>query len=235
MTDHNYIPAEQLSAYDRWELPVIKAEQREKALRMESAPAAVEKTEASKRYSTRLPTLEEIESIRQSAHDEGLSHGYAEGFERGQSRGLEEGREEMHVRLSRLSSIIHALEEPLQDEEAAMAQALCELATKIAEAVLHEQLKCSSDGLKEVIHDILSQIDYARGRVTLLMHPEDAGHVESGMRDMGIWRENFHIRQMDNISVGGCRIESDHAFVDATLESRLRDAIAALMVSPAAL
>ena len=76
----NRIPKENLTAYERWELPLLDAKGNEVAREEE--------------LNVKPLTAANIEEIRQAAYADGLEEGRKEGFEAGHEEGLKTGHDE---------------------------------------------------------------------------------------------------------------------------------------------
>ncbi|MEP3165360.1 MAG: flagellar assembly protein FliH, partial [Marinobacter sp.] len=121
------IPKENLTAYERWELPLLDARGNEVAREEERDVKPL--------------TAADIDEIRQAAHDdghnegreagyqagfseglekgrqEGFEAGFAEGREQGTEQGLAETRKEVDVKLDRLEHLLGELLVPIQRHE----------------------------------------------------------------------------------------------------------------------
>ena len=96
------ISGDNLTAYQRWELPSV-----EQPPKPEPAPVASparaenihEMPRASKAFtpSSAPPTLDEIEAIQREAHEEGFAAGYQEGRREGRDQGYKKGQQEGHA------------------------------------------------------------------------------------------------------------------------------------------
>src|SRR5690554_3021090 len=82
------IPAEELTAYERWELPVMDEADDEAELPPQAPANEVEEVEV------QPLTAQDLEEIRQAAWSEGHEEGFQAGQQEGREQGLQTGHEE---------------------------------------------------------------------------------------------------------------------------------------------
>ncbi len=231
MSDKDRIPAEQLTAWERWELPVMNEQG--------------ETREAEE--SVRPPTAAELEAIREAAreegfqsgyqagHAEGLSQGRREGHAEGYAAGMEQGREEgraqayakheaeLQARLRTLSGLISSLEKPLADQQETLEQTLVQLVLAVCRAVIFRELQLAPEALGQVVHEALAALP-ADEEWRVVLHPEDAALLrESGFEPLG------QITEDAGLTRGGCRVQTRNTLVDYTLERRFQKTVQAML------
>jgi flagellar assembly protein FliH len=209
---NKFIPKEQLSAYQRWELSAFDGpDGPEDPPPAEDVPVVT------------LPTAEEIERIHQQAHQEGFASGHQEGF----SRGYGEGREKAVAEAQRLVQLVTVLDESLQGMDQQLSQDMLTLALDIAKQMLRQALAVRPELVLSVVREAMASLPQAGQHPHLILHPEDALLVRELMEDE---LAHFHWRIIEDARVerGGCRIETANSEIDATLESRWQRVISAL-------
>ncbi|MDG5498589.1 flagellar assembly protein FliH [Marinobacter sp. BGYM27] len=228
------IPSEELTAYERWELPLLDEHGNQR-------PHSREEEREVKPL-----TAADLEAIRQEAwqdgHKEGREAGYAEGLESGRNDGLAAGREEGTVegreqghsaaldqtrdevqqRLAQLESVMAELVDPIQRHEDELEIALFNLATVLARAVVYRELKTDSSQIKKVVHDALSSLPSTRENVLIRVNPADREWVAE-VADR--FEAESRITEDDAILPGGCKVETRHSLVDFTIEKRFQKAV----------
>ncbi|MFW5825731.1 MAG: flagellar assembly protein FliH, partial [Marinobacter sp.] len=116
----NRIPPEELSAWERWELPLLDKQGNE-------VPREEE-------IEVKPLTAADIEAIRQSAWEEGRDEGLKSGYEEGLKKGAEEGRVQGH-REGRETGEREGREQAETDTRAAIDEKLSRLEEIMAELV----------------------------------------------------------------------------------------------------
>ena len=193
----NIIPKEQMSAYQRWEMDTL-----------DDTPAV-----ASSQVT--LPTAEAIEQIQQQAHQEG----YQEGMQQGREDGYRAGRELAQQEAQRLHELLIQVNESLQGLDRDMAQQLLALSLDIAKQMLRQALEVRPELLLPVVQEAINSLPQANQHPQLMLHPQDAALVRSCLETElahGHWR----VIEDDQITPGGCRLETAQSELDATMENR---------------
>ena len=177
------IPKENLTAYERWELPLLDARGNE--------VAQVEDREV------KPLTAADIEEIRQAAredghaegrdagyqaglsegreqgHREGLEAGLAEGREQGAEKGLMDTRKEVDAKLDRLEHLLGELLEPVKRHEDEVETALVNLTTVLARSVVFRELSLNSSHITDVVRKAMAALPSTTENVRLHIHPDD--------------------------------------------------------------
>ncbi len=217
------IPAEQLTAYERWELPALE----ERAAAGRRPPRA-----AAREQRMQLPTAQELEALRKSAWDEGFQQGRQEGKTEGDARGYEEGwqraREEITAQATRLANVINAFTQPLQQQESVLEQDLLLMVRAMAEAVIAHHVQIDVEPLRQQIVALIGQMAQRAEQLTVQMNPDDVALLRSQLQAHELWQSHWRIQENPLISQGGCIVESPQQYVDARLEVR-QEMIAALL------
>lgn len=199
----NFIPKEEMSAYQRWEMDSLDDRQVGEQLV--------------------LPTAEAIELIQQQARQEG----YQEGLLQGREQGYREGREQALQEAQRLHLLLTQLNETLRDLDQEMSRQMLDLALGIAKQMLRQALNVQPELVLPVVQEAIRSLPQANQHPQLILHPQDAALVRSALETelaQGHWRvvEDAHMQP------GGCRLETAQSELDATLESRWRRVVESL-------
>ncbi len=202
------IAKEKLTAYQRWELPAFDL-----AKKAVEAPPVVPDVPAAI-----LPTAAEVEHIQQQAYEEG----YAEGAQKARSE-EQTARDETQ----RLAEIIGALNKELQQVDQQVAQGLLDLSLEIAKQMLHQALKVKPELLLSVINEAINELPHFSQHAYLILHPADAELVRSKMgekNDHAGWK----IVEDAKMERGGCRVETAHSQIDASLDTRWKRVVSSI-------
>lgn len=191
-------PKEQLTAYQRWELP---------AFDLAKAGGG--------RSSAVLPTAAQIEQTHMQAHEEGYQAGYTEGGQRADKEA------------QRMAQMMDELNQELQQIDQKIAQDLLELALEIAKQMLQQALKVKPELLLEVVNKAIHELPLFNQHAHLVLHPDDAGLVRARMGEQ-LSHIGWKIIESDQVGRGGCRVETAHSQIDATLATRWQRIAAAI-------
>ncbi len=147
MTTSKVVISDDVSAYERWELPVVN-----------------EKGRADTKA-----TAHELEDIHKQA--------YAEGYALGQKEGAEQKQQELQSRIDQLESVIQMLDEPLKELDEEIVQQLAQLAMTVAQQVVRREIKTHEGEIVGVVREAMSALPASSRKISLHVHPEDAGLV----------------------------------------------------------
>lgn len=226
------IPKENLTAYERWELPLLDARGNE-VVREEER-------------NLKPLTAADIEEIRHAAHADGFAEGRKEGFEAGRREGLESGhsegfasgekegrnhgeekgleqtRQDVEVKLQRLEELMGELLLPIRRNEDELETALVNLTTVLSRAVLYRELSLDSSQIVAVVRKAMRSLPSTSENVRIHVHPDDyqfVGEVADRFEAKTSVVEDAAIMR------GGCRLETRHSLVDFTIEKRFQKAV----------
>lgn len=191
------IQKEQLTAYQRWELPAFDIA----------------------KVADAVPTVAKLEQIQLQAHEEGYNAGYAKGYA--------EGAQKTHAEAQRLTVMIGALEKELQQVDQQIAQDLLSLALEIAKQMLQQTLKVKPDLLLGVVREAISELPHFNQHAHLVLHPADAELVRTSMGEQ-LTHTDWKIFEDAQMERGGCRVETAHSQIDATLATRWKRVVSSI-------
>jgi flagellar assembly protein FliH len=167
-----------------------------------------------------LLTAERIEQIQEQARNEA----YAAGFQ----QGLDEAHQEMQTRAAQLETILRALAEPSEQLDEQVEQELATLAMVVARQLVRREIRTDPGQIIAVVREAMAILPSAARDIELRLHPEDASLVREVLR-LSEGERPWKIVEDPVLTRGGCRLVSDVAQVDASLESRLNAVVAAVM------
>jgi flagellar assembly protein FliH len=176
-------------------------------------------------------TLAELESIRESAFEEGFESGKQEGYEFGQKEGeargyqvgLERGEQEVKTLTEKLTSMLSSLEAPLWKRNDECAEWVATLAISIAESVLRTEVVSQKEVILASVKASLSELPDPEAEVRIRIHPDDQPAVAS-LTDLPDSRIRFVADS--SVTLGGCFVESQNTRVDDSIERRFSDIVA---------
>jgi flagellar assembly protein FliH len=197
MSSSVIIPKEQLTAFERWELASFDTPVGDKQAEVQEAVA--------------LPTVAELENIRQQAHNEG----YAQGREAGYAEGIQQARNEA----AQMQMLLQNLQTALNEVDDQVAQSLLDLSLEVARQMVRETLQTKPEVILKIVSDAISGLPHFNQNAHLILHPDDAALVREHMGDQ-LAHAGWKIFTDAKIERGGCRVETAHSHIDGTTEAR---------------
>jgi flagellar assembly protein FliH len=197
------IPKEQLTAYERWEMPNFGTPGVAGTARPNSFERQSEST-----ADIVLPTAAQLEEIQRQAHDEGYQAGYAEGAQR-------------------VAALLSAMEQALQQVDQDIAQDLLNVSLEVARQMVQQTLKTNPEILLNTIREAISSLPHFNQGAHLVLHPDDATMVRASMGEQ-LSHSGWKIFEDALIARGGARVETAHSQIDATLANRWQRIVAAI-------
>lgn len=198
------IQKEQLTAYQRWELPAFDIV----------------------KVANAVPTVAQLEQIQSQAQEEGYNAGHAKGYAEGAQKAHDEAQK-AHDEALRLTGMIGALEKELQQVDQQIAQDLLDLALEIAKQMLQQTLKVKPDLLLAVVREAISELPHFNQHAHLVLHPADAELVRANMGEQ-LAHTDWKIFEDTQMERGGCRVETAHSQIDATLATRWKRVVSSI-------
>ncbi len=226
------IPKENLTAYERWELPLLDAGGNEVAREEERDVKPLTAADIGEiRQAAYTDGLEEgrkegfevgHEDGLKTGRDEGFAAGEKEGREQGAEKGLEETRKDVEAKLERLEELMGELLVPIERHEDELETALVNLTTVLSRAVLYRELSLDSSQIAAVVRKAMASLPSTSENVRIHIHPDDYQFVSEVA-------ERFEAKAsvVEDAAVmrGGCKLETRHSLVDFTVEKRFQKAV----------
>jgi flagellar assembly protein FliH len=153
----------------------------------------------------------------------------------GRAAGLAAAQKEMDERLRKLDATAAALDAALGSLDRPLARVgddmheqVARLAMAIARALIRRELRIDPAQVIGLVRETVGLLPGSVRGVQVLLHPEDAALVREKLAGPGpdvAWT----IVEDPILSRGDCRVQTDHAQIDARIESRLHEALVALL------
>ncbi|MBD8626083.1 flagellar assembly protein FliH [Oxalobacteraceae sp. CFBP 8753] len=234
------ISKEQQSAYQRWEMASFGDERPSTLARRAAeqpspppAPAGVSLNSLGLGLppNVMLPSVEELEAMREAARQEG----FAQGLDEGRTQGHAEGRAEGHAEgfaagsaegeqaamqeLEQLRTVAASFGNAVAQADETIAKDVLDLALRLARGMVRTGLDVRPELIMSVVRDAINQLPILQQPALLMLNPQDAELVRHGMAEelaTGGWR----IVENGSIARGGCRVETASNQIDAQVEAR---------------
>jgi len=210
------IRARDVRGLDVWSLPSFDPHQPEPEPEPEvELPAQMEEVPLDE---VQPLTLEELESIRQEAYNEGFATGEKEGFHSTTLKVRQEADVALSAKLQSLELLMSNLFEPIAEQDAQIEKSLVGLVKHVARQVIQRELAMDSTQIEHVMREALKLLPLGVGNVRLYINPQDFEQVKS-LRERH--EETWRIVEDEAMLPGGCRVETEHSRIDATIETRI--------------
>jgi len=170
-------------------------------------------------------TLEELEAIRQEAYNEGFAAGEKDGFRSTTLKVRQEAEEALSVQLASLERLMGTLFDPIAEQDSQIEKAMVDLVQHIARQVIQRELALDSSHIESVMREALKLLPLGVGNVRLYINPQDFEQVKA-LRERH--EETWRIVEDASLQPGGCRVETEHSRIDATVETRISQIMAKL-------
>ncbi|QXH65977.1 flagellar assembly protein FliH [Pseudomonas asgharzadehiana] len=171
-------------------------------------------------------TLEELESIRQEAYNEGFAAGEKDGFRSTTLKVRQEAEAALSIKLGSLERLMGGLFEPIAEQDSQIEKAMVRLVEHIARQVIQRELVLDSSHIESVMREALKLLPLGVGNVRLYINPQDFEQVKA-LRERH--EETWRIVEDAALQPGGCRVETEHSRIDATVETRISQIMAKLL------
>jgi flagellar assembly protein FliH len=192
--DNSVIRKEKLAAYQAWRLDDFAG----------ASPEDIT-----------LPTVAELEQIRQAAHTEGYA------------AGIEEGREDVQRQAAQLRALVGSMSEALASVDQKVAQQLLQLALACARKVVDHALQARPDLVVDSLRNAIAELPAFKGALTVQLHPLDIELVRASLESLA--QGNAIVLRADNaMQRGGCRLHTAESTIDSTVDTRWERVVAAL-------
>ncbi|MGV2870862.1 flagellar assembly protein FliH [Colwellia sp. E150_009] len=190
-------------------------------------------------------TAQEIEEIRQAAHEEGFSQGkeegFAKGYEEGKAQGVEEGtaqgikdgteqglaqgKEAVDALSESWQQLIEQLNNPLASIEKNVEEQLLNLVVQLTEAVVLQEAKTNPDILMAAINAGIKALPSNEPTTQIYLHPDDIKLVEDQFGEQHIKESGWKLLPAPQLTVGSCQIENSTSNIDLQMKSRLKQVL----------
>ena len=153
------------------------------------------------------------------------------GYEAGQAQGyadaMRSAQQARAVEAQRVENLLVQLRSGFDELSGRTADALLDLALDVAAQVVRREVQTHRDAILPVVREARGLVFESHAHPTVRLAPADFALVRQAMQEDG----RFHgCRCVEDpaIQAGGCRVESAHGEIDATLATRWRRVVQSL-------
>ncbi|MEE8057158.1 MAG: FliH/SctL family protein [Pseudomonadales bacterium] len=224
------IPAKESASYGAWNLPEVRdgeVVQVEKLKQRGPRGQLINVGKDEVIYSSLTAAqLEDIsnqayEEVRQQAYQDGLKQGRTAGYQ----KGLDSGQQAVQQQLASLNKTVSELLRYLGGQDDEVEQALVNMATCVASAVLRRELTIDSAHIGQVVNEAIAALPMEASNITVHLSEQDY-QLLTTQTDIP---EQWQLQIDRTLSPGGCRVQSQHSIVDYTLEEQFQQTVNGLV------
>jgi flagellar assembly protein FliH len=163
------------------------------------------------------PSVEELQALERAAREEGYAAGHAEGLAAGQA--------EIRRQVAQMEGILDGFTRPLARLDAEVADALGELAVRIAGSLLGRSYSADPTLLADLVREALDAVGTSSREIELRLHPDDLGVLMPHLAGLS----GVRLTADTALARGELRLHSESVRIDGTLAARLQACLDALM------
>ena len=202
MTTSKVVETKDLTAYERWELPLVVGPN------ISGSPA----------------TAEELLSIQKQA--------YKDGFESGEKKAYVQKKQELDNYANSFRSIIETLTDPLKELDDDVVNQLAQLSMTVAKQVVRRELHTEKGEIVGIVREAMNALPASTRKIILNIHPDDSELIRNAFslgEETDSDDLRWKVIEDPMITRGGCMIKSENSRIDATVEGRLNRIINSLL------
>ncbi len=207
-TRSRLITSETVTDYKAWEPPTVRApelqKQEDQRLQQENEKQA-------------KITADTLEKLQQQA--------YKEGFDKGNREGLQAGKDEVIAAVAQFTNMMNSLATPFEKLDDRVVEELGELAALIARQIVRRELRTETGQIVSLVREAVSNLPVASSNIRVMLHPDDAEIVRQAL-SLSEHEQRWELVEDPVITRGGCKVVTESARIDVTVESQLNAVIA---------
>lgn len=190
-------------------------------------------------------TLDDIESIRQSAYDDGFKEGkeagFVQGLEEGNEQGLKEGTQqgkeqglqeglaagevEIQEQVSAWQALIDRLHNPLEKLDENVEYQLVRLATNLAEQIVRSEVQSNPQIILQALKQAVEALPVSEQTIRILLHPEDLTFVQTAYDEDVCLKRGWDLQADPALMRGDCQIHTKASSIDYSFSSRINQVL----------
>lgn len=155
------------------------------------------------------PSVEELQAITDAAYRDGYERGHADGFASGQG--------EVRRMIAQIEGILDSFTRPLARLDGEVADALADLATRIAGTLVGRAYRADPTLLADLVREALDAVGTDLRHVELRLHPDDLGVLMPHLATL----DGVKLTGDTTLARGELRLHGESVRIDGTLDARL--------------
>jgi flagellar assembly protein FliH len=159
------------------------------------------------------PSVEELEAIERAVREEGYARGHAEGLAAGQA--------EVRRLVAQIEGVLDGFTRPLARLDDEVADALAELAVRIAGSLLGPAYTADPALLADLVREALDAVGSSQREVELRLHPDDLGVLAPHLAGL----DGVRLTNDSTLGRGELRLHGESVRIDGTVAARLQSVL----------
>ena len=174
-------------------------------------------------------TAGQLEKLQRQAFEEAFGEGREAGYRVGHERGAEAAQAELGPLVEQCRGMLDLLAEPFDAVDEALEEMLLATVFAVARQLVRREIQTEPGEVVGAVREALKVLPPVARLVRIHLHPADAPIVRDALGVAAGAENAWTLVDDPAISRGGCRIETEHSRVDATVEGRLAAAVAGVL------
>ncbi len=170
-------------------------------------------------------------SVKEKLLSDREQRAYERGHEDGHAAGHAAAMQVRAQHAAEMARVLDALRGRFGELESDGAEQLLTLALTIARQVMRRAMDVDRAAVMPALHEAVHAVIDQQAHPRVHMNPQDLAHLRDSLDADGLLKGCRFIAD-PAISRGGCRVETGHSDVDATIESRWNRVLAAVGIDP---
>jgi len=165
----------------------------------------------------------EVDARLEELREEAFQKGMVEGREQGKSLAEQEHRTKMEPLEGRFSDLIAEFEGMKKELHAANESFLISLVFQVGKQVLLRELQTDREYVKRLTAQVVEKVG-AKDHIRIRVGRQDAEVIEQLKEHLKVQLpdlKNIQIDAVDELSLGGCKVETDLSRMNASVETQL--------------
>ncbi|MDA7745906.1 flagellar assembly protein FliH [Psychromonas sp.] len=190
-------------------------------------------------------TLEDIESIRASAYEDGfnegkeagfvkgleegklqgLSEGHREGLAQGLDQGLSEGQAKIDAQTLHWQQLVSRLNRPLEKLDDNVEFQLIKLATSLAEQITRCEVTVNPQIILQALKQGVEALPVNEQTIVISLHPEDLIFIQNAFPEAECAKRGWDLRSEPTLLRGDCQVQTQTSSIDYTFSTRVQQVL----------
>ncbi len=166
-----------------------------------------------------LPSVEELQALERAAREEGYARGHAEGLAAGQA--------EVRRMVAQIEGVLDGFTRPLARLDAEVADALADLAVRIAGTLIGRAYQVDPTLLADLVREALEAVGSDSRELELRLHNDDFGVLAPHLAGL----DGVRLTIDGALGRGELRLHSESVRIDGTIASRLQSVLEATLAA----
>lgn len=170
-------------------------------------------------------TSKEMEKIKQEAHEEAYNQGYNEGYSKGEVDAWQKVNEDASGIYDTANDVLKQTKQIEEDIYRDTEEEIVEMCIEMSEKIIAKQLDVNPETIIDIVKDACQQKIEAK-QFIIYVSPSEVEIIRDNKKKIASQLDSIAKIQIiaDNgIEPGGCYLENEEGYVDATLQAKIEN------------